>query len=144
MADGPQDRRDRGYRDSRSHQHRAVRAPSCVTIRPTMTLRKLLRHDLAEARKTGDTESVTLLRTLIAAIENAEAVVPAEVGGRTEVPRRQLTDDDILRIVLNESDELRHAALEYDRRGVGEEAHRLRVLAEVADRYFRAAEEDRT
>ncbi len=60
-----------------------------------MPLRKVLRTDLNEARKAGDTELVTLIRTLIAAIDNAEAVDPSDhPDGRSEVPRRSLSDDE--------------------------------------------------
>jgi uncharacterized protein YqeY len=40
-------------------------------------LREVLKSDLAAARKDRDTETASLIRTLIAAIENAEAVDPA-------------------------------------------------------------------
>ncbi|HET8740828.1 MAG TPA: hypothetical protein VFO17_13980 [Acidimicrobiia bacterium] len=40
-------------------------------------LRRILRIDLAAARKDRDAEKASLIRTLIAAIENAEAVDPA-------------------------------------------------------------------
>jgi uncharacterized protein len=102
-----------------------------------MQFLKLLRGDLAVARKANDTEMVSLIRTLIAAIENAEAVDPSDAEGVTEVPRRHLSDVDILNIILDEGNELRHAADECERRGHGEAAQRLHSLAEVADHYAR-------
>lgn len=106
-----------------------------------MEARELLRRDLAAARKNDDMATVSLIRTLIAAIENAEAVDPIEAGGETEMPRRRLSEADILNIILAESDELRRAADDYERRGNGEEARRLRSLSEVADRYAQTFDE---
>jgi len=101
-----------------------------------MPLRKVLRADLNEARKAGDAELATLIRTLIAAIDNAEAVDPSDhPDGHSEVPRRSLSDDETLRIVLAEGADLRAAADDYERRGNRTEAERLRALAHVADRY---------
>lgn len=51
-----------------------------------MSFRKLLRADLVEARKARDSELVPLIRTLIAAIDNAEVVDPIEDHADTEVP----------------------------------------------------------
>lgn len=78
---------------------------------------------------------VSLLQTLIAAIDNAEAVDATQAEGVTEVARRHLTEDDLVAVIRSESSELRRAADEYERRGSDEEARRLRSLAVVADRY---------
>jgi hypothetical protein len=103
-----------------------------------MPIRKSLRADLAEARKAGDKEKVSLIRTLIGAIENAESVDPIEAGNLSEAPRRHLSDSDILRVLRSEGDDLRQAADEYDQRGHEKEGERLRVLAVVVDRYAEA------
>ncbi len=108
-----------------------------------MPFRKLLRHDLTAARRAGDAELVSLIRTLIAAIDNAEAVDVDDFEGLSEVARRHLSDADISKIVVNEGNELRHAADEYERRGNSEEARRLRALSEVADRYAQGFGESR-
>ena len=100
-----------------------------------MSYRKLLRRDLLETRSVRDMERVSLIRTLIAAIENAEAVDPTEADLRTEVSRRRLSDDEVLDIIRNEGADLRQAADDYERRGNPEEARRLRGLSEVANRY---------
>jgi len=97
-----------------------------------------LRRDLLGARKVRDTEMVSLIRTLISAIENAQAVDSSESNGASEVPRRHLSDDDILSIVRSEGEELRDAAGDYETRGNRREAERLRSLALVADRYAEA------
>ena len=47
-----------------------------------MPFRTLLRRDLIEARKVGDVEMVSMIRTLIAAIDNSEAVDPGEAVAR--------------------------------------------------------------
>lgn len=102
-----------------------------------MPLRAVLRRDLADARSAGDTEMVSLLRTLIAAIDNAEAVDPDGSDGATEVPRRRLGASDVAGIIAAERDELRAAAEAFERRGNAEEGRRLRSLAERTDRYAR-------
>lgn len=91
---------------------------------------------MLEARKAGDAELVTLIRILIAAIDNAEAVDASTVGpGVTEAARRHLSDGAIMQIVLGEGDDLRAAAADYAGAGRADEAERLRSLALVADRY---------
>lgn len=97
-----------------------------------------LRADLNEARKAMDADRVTLIRTLISAIDNAEAVDVTEsevTDSPSEVSRRRLSDEEIMNIVLGEGEELRVAAEDYDRHGQSDEAMRLRSLAQVADRY---------
>lgn len=101
-----------------------------------MPLRKVLRADLNEARKAQDSELASLIRTLIAAIDNAEAVDVSDGSeGRSEVPRHRLSNEEIMRIVLAEGVDLRAAADDYERHGKSHEAERLRSLSVVADRY---------
>ena len=110
-----------------------------------MPLRKVLRADLNEARKARDSELVTLLRILIAAIDNAEAVdVSDGSDGRSEVPRRRLSNEEIMGIVLAEGLDLRAAADDYERHGKSHEAERLRSLSVVADRYAHGISKGRT
>ncbi len=113
-------------------------------IPPEMPVRKLLRADLVEAMKNNDTGKVSLIRTLIAAIDNAEAVDPGEFGTATEVPRQLLSADDLMRIILDEGDDLRRAASEYTQRGHTAESERLLALAKVADRYAKTFDKNRT
>jgi uncharacterized protein YqeY len=103
-----------------------------------MRLRAILRADLAQARKANHSEKVTLIRTLIAALDNAEAVnvqTSAVADSPGEVPRRTLSNEEIMEIVLREGAELRAAAEDYERHGRPDEANRLRSLSRVADRY---------
>lgn len=110
-----------------------------------MPLRKVLRADLNEARKAGDSELATLARTLISAIDNAEAVELSDAPeGSSEVPRRRLSDDEIMKIVLDEGAELRAAAEDYEQHGRNDEAGRLRALSIVADRYAHEMPRGRT
>ena len=119
-------------------------SPKHARIRPEMPVRKLLRVDLIAAMKDRDAGKVSLIRTLIAAIENAEAVDPTEFGGVTEVPRLHLSDDEIMRIILDEGDDLRRAASEYTRRGHVAESQRLLSLSKVADRYAATFDKNRS
>lgn len=80
-----------------------------------------LRADLTTALRARDRASASVLRTVLGAIANAEAVpVPqaappvaegpiagAVLGlGAAEVPRRELTEDDVRAIVRAERDDL--------------------------------------
>ena len=99
--------------------------------------------DLLAARKARDEHAVTALRTLLAAISNAEAPpAPAtssldpKVIGIAEHERLALTDDDHRRI-LDEQVALRDAAIhEYD--AIGQDAAAAAVRAEraVLERYL--------
>ena len=82
-----------------------------------------------------------MLRTLLAAIANAEAVEldpshPKEVQGWAEAPRRRLSSADVAAIVRRERDDLLAAALEYERHGRPGEAARLRRSAALVEGYL--------
>jgi len=103
-------------------------------------LRALLKADLQAARSAGDAEKASVVRTLLAAIANAEAVEldvsrPREVQGWAEVPRRRLTAADLDGILRREAAELRAAAEDYELRGAPGEAERLRTRAVLVDGY---------
>jgi uncharacterized protein len=108
-------------------------------------LRQRLRAALGAAIKERDRVAAGALRSALAAIENAEAVdvagptgsgaaggtspaiEPTPVGaGAAEAARRELTEDDVERIVRGEVAELDAAALAYERAEQGERARRLR------------------
>jgi uncharacterized protein YqeY len=85
--------------------------------------------------KARDRVAVGVLRSTLAAIENAEAVVPAEglaieqspLGvGAAEAERRILSPDDVTRIVRDEVASRESAADDYDRVGHPERAGQLR------------------
>ncbi|WP_127499876.1 GatB/YqeY domain-containing protein [Actinoplanes solisilvae] len=105
-------------------------------------LRERLRKALPGAMKAKDRAAVSALRATLAALDNAEAVAPAEdqlrgqaieeaaVGaGATEVARQVLSDDDVVRIVRAEADEREQAAAEY--RGLGRDDRAEQLLAEA-------------
>lgn len=104
-------------------------------------LQRRLKGDLGAALKAGNAPLVTVLRTLMGAIANAEAVPldpaqPKEVQGWAEVPRRRLTAEDLSSILHREAADLRAAADDYEQRGNPGEGARLRRSAEFVDRYL--------
>jgi uncharacterized protein YqeY len=103
-------------------------------------MRPRLEADLREAMKARDKPAVAALRTLIAAIDNAGAVEPGPawppvVGRRADVPRKELTPQDVEAILVREEKELRKALAEYERLGRIVEAGELRAKLEVVNRY---------
>ena len=90
-------------------------------------MRDVMRAELKEAMRARDTNTRDALRTVLAAIENAEAV-PLQLGV-TEVPRRQLTGADVAGIVRAEIDRLDDAAAEMAAHGQQERAEDLRKQA---------------
>ncbi len=111
------------------------------------SLQDQLRDALKAAMKQRDQVATTALRAALAAIDNAAAVavaapVPAPSGaiagaapgvGATEVPRRQVDEDEIRRLVGEQRLERQDAADSYDRLGRHELAVRLRDEAAVLD-----------
>ena len=113
-------------------------------------LRARLRRGLTDAMKQRDRTAVTALRTALSAIDNSEAVArpepPSDVGsgaiagaahgvGRTEALRRNLTEREILDVVVDQIDERDHAANEYERMGQLDRAKLLRDEAAVLRSY---------
>jgi hypothetical protein len=107
-----------------------------------ISLRQRLRAALPAAMKTRDRTATAVLRATLAAIDNAEAVMPAEgttgslaieqvpIGvGATEVERRILTEPEVEQIVRAELAERESAADQYDRAGRTERAELLRAEA---------------
>ena len=98
--------------------------------------------DLLVARKARDDHAVSALRTLLAAISNAEAPpapltssLDPKIMGTAEVDRLVLTDDDHHRI-LEEQIAIRDAAaVEYDAIGQADAAATVRAERAVLDRY---------
>lgn len=87
-----------------------------------ISLRERMQADLVLAIKAGDRTRVSVLRTALAALANAEAVVdphqsstPAAFG-TTEVPRRELDEAEVRRVLTEELDELRSTGDELRRR----------------------------
>lgn len=81
-----------------------------------------------------------MIRTLIAAIENAEAVKAdgssePKIGLGHDQPRRDLTNGDIARIVEKERTEVVDAITHYRDLGLTDHLDELEERLHVADRY---------
>jgi uncharacterized protein len=110
-----------------------------------MSVQVRLQQALARALRERDAEAMSALRSALGAIANAEAVhVPQRTGtevmlgvGSSEVPRRELTQDEIDGIVEAEIVERRRAAA--DLVGLGQDAHMERLVeqAKVLERVLR-------
>ena len=106
-------------------------------------LKERLRADLKAAMQAKATDEVRLLRTLIAALDNAEAVAepPKRFGSRQfgdpsgEVARREIGALALDALLNAEIDARLAAAEDYDRHKQDAEATRLRQEAELIARY---------
>ncbi len=106
-----------------------------------MTLRQQLKIDLTQAMKARQTHAVTSLRIMLAAIDNAEAVEMDStfnpVRGRTnDVPRKILTEKQILQILQTEAEKQQDALAEFERLGRVEAAKQVRAELEVMSQYL--------
>ncbi|MCM5557402.1 GatB/YqeY domain-containing protein [Pleomorphomonas sp. JP5] len=112
---------------------------------PADTMKADLRRDLVVAMKRRDKAETSLLRLLIGAIDNAEAVpatgsdaTPLPFGaGTAEARRRHLTEDDIRAIFKWEMDDRTAAAAEFARLGVAARSAALTAEVETIRRYVR-------
>lgn len=105
-------------------------------------LKERLRADLKDAMQGKRAEDVALLRKLIAALDNAEAVPtegyrPRAVDGSSgEVARRELDGAELDSLLMSEIAERQTAAAEFERHGRVGEAARLRGEAALVSRYL--------
>ncbi len=111
-----------------------------------------MRAGLVTAMKARDKDAVSALRATLAAFDDAEAVaVPEEIGplpvsehvaggavglGAAEVARRELTVDDLRRILTAQVTERTAEAGRYESYEQFEAAARLRREADVLRRYL--------
>lgn len=108
-------------------------------------LKERLRADLKAAMQARANAEVRLLRTLIAALDNAEAVpgeglvekyVPRSFGDPSgEVARLALDDEAVGQLLQAEFEARATAANDYEKHGQSEEAIRLRDEATLIARY---------
>lgn len=108
-------------------------------------LKERLRADLKVAMQARASGEVRLLRTLIAALDNAEAVpggnlvekyVPRSFGDASGEVARLVLDDEAVELLLADEIESRMAAADdYERLGETGEAARLREEAALIARY---------
>jgi uncharacterized protein YqeY len=99
-----------------------------------------LKADLREAMRSGDSDAVAVLRTMVSALDNAGAVesdAPSwpPSDGPVEVPRRELTDSDVQELLAREITDLRSSAEGYRQVGAQDEAGRLDAQAALLERY---------
>lgn len=106
-------------------------------------LKARLRADLKSAMQAKASADVRVLRTLIAALDNAEAV-PTELEGYVarefgdpsgEVARLELGPAQIDAVLAAEIESRLAAAADYDQHRRADESARLRAEAEVVARY---------
>jgi uncharacterized protein YqeY len=105
------------------------------------SLEERLRNDLRQARKGRDGPAVEAIRMLLSVLDHAGAVdvgswEASHVGGPTEVPRRHVTDAELLELFRAEADDYRAAAAEYRRLGQTDAADDMDVKAGVVERYL--------
>ena len=106
-------------------------------------LKVRLRADLKAAMQAKASDEVRLLRSLIAALDNAEAVAepPKTFGSRKfgdpsgEVARREIDAPALDALLTAEANARIAAAADYDRHGRDVEAARLRQEAKLIERY---------
>jgi hypothetical protein len=99
-------------------------------------IRDRMQADLAAAMRARDARRTSVLRTTLSAVANAEAIeVPAGTTA-TEVPRRELTEDDIRLVVEGERADLEAVAAQLRDRGMHDEADDLAAKAEVLGAYL--------
>jgi uncharacterized protein len=101
-------------------------------------LQTRLKADLLVARRERRAIEVSAVRSLLAALANAEAVSVPEgpyrvVVGLAEAPRRVLSDADVEAIVAAELEERRHAIDAYE--ASGRDASPIRAELAVLQRY---------
>jgi uncharacterized protein YqeY len=103
------------------------------------SLGRRLQADLRVAMEQRDSLRVSVIRTTLSALSNAEAVDPEDYGsGVTEVPRRVLPEQEIRSVVERERDELRASARGMHRVGAHDRARDLLRQADVLDGYLAA------
>ena len=108
---------------------------------PQTPVRTRLKDGLKTAMKTRQSAIVSILRTVLAAIDNAEAVelppkfVPI-MGQSNDVPRKVLTETQMRDLVANEIRALQSASAEYEQLGKTEEADTLRNQVAALSEYL--------
>jgi uncharacterized protein YqeY len=109
--------------------------------RPVEALRERLAVELRGAMKARDALAVATLRSLLSALDNAGAVAVTKAhtpvfGLSGDVPRRELTADEVEAVLVAEADERAAAAADYERRGLREGAERLQAELAIIARFL--------
>jgi uncharacterized protein YqeY len=104
-------------------------------------VRARMQIDLRDAIRDRDRGRVSVLRTALTALANAEAVEARDVEVldglyAAEVERRELSAVDVRAVLDGVRDDLLVAAGEIGRLGRSEDAERLRAQAAIVEGYF--------
>jgi uncharacterized protein YqeY len=105
-------------------------------------LKDRLRADLKDALKGGRKAEMSLLRALLAAIDNAEAPVRTDADLRydpdaaSEIDRLDLSREELNSLLAHERDTRLEGAADMDRVGRPETGERLRAEARMVRRYL--------
>jgi uncharacterized protein len=119
-----------------------TRPPSQPTpAEPAQIIRDRLKADLTRALKARQTPVAMTLRSLLGAIDNAEAVplsaAPPSIDGRSrDVPRLALDRSDIQAILRREADECRRARADYEQVGQAEAAGAMHDALSLIEAYL--------
>lgn len=105
-----------------------------------------IRGDLTAAMKARRSAETSLLRAILAALDNAEAVPVGTAHDRyavrmfgdpsVEAPRRVLSEADVRALLLRETADREMAAQEFEALGKQNEAERLRNEVSLIARYL--------
>lgn len=114
-------------------------------VTPSVEMKRRLRADLRLAMKEGRPEEAGVLRSLVAALDNAEAPPRTPTlmthslldftSGSAEVQRLHLDERRVSEVLQGEVRERERAAAEFERLGRIDRAQSLRAEARVALRY---------
>ncbi len=121
------------------HQKQENTRPDSVQI----VWEERLKADLRIAVKARQNSTISAIRSMLAAIDNAGAVELDEsltptVGTSGDVPRRILSEEQVQEILHREAENRRSAIATYERLRRQEEADRLRAELAVFGRYLDA------
>jgi len=110
------------------------------------TLKARLRDDLKTAMRTRNALDIAVLRVIIAALDNAQAVplpegrqryVVREFGdGSAEAPRLRLAEEDVRNLLIQEVRDREDAAAQFEDLGRADRAAALRLEAAIVSRYL--------
>jgi uncharacterized protein YqeY len=100
-----------------------------------------LRADLATALRSRNTVEVSMVRTLIGVVENAGAVEAESTnevkkGLGHDVPRRELTDEDVHDLLENEHSEVAEALAHYRDLGLDDQIAEMETRLSIVERYL--------
>jgi uncharacterized protein YqeY len=100
-----------------------------------------LRADLATALRSRDTTEASMIRTLIGVIENAGAVEvertsEIKTGLGHDVPRRELTDEDVRALLESERADVADALERYRDLGLDHQIAEMETRLSVVERYL--------